>query len=233
LALPGNGLGLEYLLKALEVLFDDVSAKERCRAMFDLFLMEIGHLESSKASREDVQRSIQMAFVYDRQQRDDKKRERYVSLIGNALRSESEIQEIATFVQTVEQLSERDVMVLKVLNKVMNKEDDWKPQSNSMGGVTKVHPNTFRERHQELAVQVAMALGQRTEANTFNREEGYTVCSRLAGFGLAHEIEVQPRELPLTNYAFRPSVRGLTLLKLLGENVPNLARYTSEVARRD
>lgn len=229
LALPDKGLALEILQRVAGALFDHVAIKERFKAMWDLFVMEIGHLETSKASGEDVQQAIQMAFLYDRQQRDDRKRERYVKIVGNALKSESEVQEIATFIQTIEQLGERDVMVLKVLNKVMNKEGDWRPQPNpGVGDVMKAHPNVFTQRAQELAVQVAMALGQKTETNVFNREEGYTICTRLVGFGLAHELEVQPRELPLTNYAFRLSVRGITLLKLLGENVPNLGRYISQ-----
>src|SRR5947209_1111809 len=124
LAFPDGGLALEILEKVADVLFNDVTVKERVKAMWDLFVMEISHLETTKASREDVQRAIQLAFVYDRQQRDDQKRERYVKLIGNALRSELQIQDIATFVQTIEQLNERDVIVLKVLNKTMNKEGD-------------------------------------------------------------------------------------------------------------
>ena len=70
-----------------------------------------------------------------------------------------------------------------------------------------------------------MALGQAAENNLFTREIGYGNCCRLQGFGLAHEVEVQPRELPLTNYAFRLSTQGIRLLKLLGENVPNYDYY--------
>jgi len=120
--------------------------------------------------------------------------------------------------------------VLKVVNLVMNKEGDWKSQQNpvqnpSVSSVAKVHPNIFTQRSQELAVQVAMALGQRIETNTFSREEGYGVCNRLQGFGLAHEIEAHTRELPLTNYCFRLSTQGIRLLNLLGEDVPNYDNY--------
>ena len=162
------------------------------------------------------------------------KRERYVKLIGNALRSESQVRDVANFVQTLERLSERDVAVLKVLNKIMNKEGDWKshsypgPENPAVGNVAKVHPNTFIQRSQELAVQVAIALGQKTETNMFTREEGYAICNRLQGFGLAHEIQAQTRELPLTNYCFRLSTQGIALLKLLGEDVPNLRHYSGE-----
>ena len=64
---------------------------------------------------------IQLAIWYDRHERDDAKRERYVKLIGNALRSDHQIQDVSSFVQTIEQLNERDVIVLKVLTKIMNK----------------------------------------------------------------------------------------------------------------
>jgi hypothetical protein len=226
LAFPGGGLALEILEKVADVLFNDVTVRERLKAMWDMFVMEISHLKTTKASREDIQTAIQLAFVYDRQQRDDKKRQRYLKLIGNALRSDKAISDIASFVQTIEQLNERDVTVLKVLNKVMNKEGDWKPQPNpGVGNVMKLHPSTLISRTQELAIQIAMALGQKIETNTFSREEGYGICNRLQGFGLAHEIEAQTRELPLTNYCFRLSTQGIRLLKLLGEEIPNFDNY--------
>jgi hypothetical protein len=230
LAFPEGGLALEILMKVGDALFDRASATERINVLWEMVKGEFSHVDTTKASHEDVQKAIQLAFWYDRHERDDAKRARYVKLIGNALRSETQIQDVATFVQTIEQLNERDLTVLKVLNLVMNKEGDWKPQHSpaenpSVNSVMKVHPSTFIQRSQELAVQVAMALGQRIETNTFSREEGYGVCNRLKGFGLAHEIDAQTRELPLTNYCFRLSTQGIRLLKLLGEDVPNFDCY--------
>lgn len=156
----------------------------------------------------------------------DKKRERYVKLIGNALRSEYQVQDVASFVQTIEQFNERDVIVLKVINKIMNKDGDWKSQPNpGIGSIMKLHPSNLVSRAQELATQIAMALGQKIETNMFTREIGFGICNRLQGFGLAHELELSPRELPLTNYAFRISVQGIRLLKLLGEPVSNCDNY--------
>ena len=228
LAFPKAALPLEIFKRVAER-FTRTSVEERLQKMWSMLVMETEHLETTKASPEDVQVAIQLAMRRDAEEFDDRKRERYVKLIGNALKSDTEIREIAVFVEAVEQLSDRDVIVLKVLNLVMNKEGDWRPQPNpGVGDVMKVHPNTFIQRSQELAVQIALTLGQKTETNLFTREEGYGICARLQGFGLAHEVDTQPRELPLTNYAFRLSVRGITLLKLLGENVPNLERYISK-----
>jgi hypothetical protein len=232
LIMPDGGLALEILLKVVDAVFDRASAKERVEALWDLFKQEFRHVETTKASHEDVQKAIQLAFVYDWQQRDDEKRKRYVKLVGSALRSKTRIQDVTSFIQTIEQLNERDLTVLKALNKVMNKEGDWRPsgpgpENPAVGNIMKVHPNTFIQRSQELALQIAIALGQKTETNLFTREEGHGICARLQGFGLAHEIEAQTRELPLTNYCFRLSTYGIRLLKLLGEDVPNFDRYNA------
>ena len=232
LAFPKAAMPLEIFRKVAER-FTRESVEERLHAIWKMLVMETEHLETTKASKEDIQEAIQLAMRRDAEEFNDTKRERYVRLIGNALRSEAQIQDVATFVQTVEQLTERDVTVLKVLNLVMNKQGDWKPQpypgveNPGVSNVAKVHPNTFIQRSQELAVQVAIALGQKTETNLFTREEGYTICNRLQGFGLAHEIEAHTREIPLTNYCFRLSTQGVRLLNLLGEDVPNLKHYFS------
>jgi hypothetical protein len=122
-----------------------------------------------------------------------------------------------SFIQDVEQLGERDFVALKVLNKVMNP-----PRTAS---TKDIHPNEFIHRRQELAVEMAKALGGAFEGPSFSREEGYDACNRLQGFGLAHEIEIAPRQVPVGEYCFRPSIRGLMLLKLVGEEVANADKY--------
>ena len=226
LAFPDGGLALDILAKVAEALFNRESATDRVVAMWEMIKGEFRHVEKTKADHEDVQRAIQLALWFDRHERNDKKREYYVRLIGSALRDDRQVEDVASFIQTLQQLNERDVAVLKVLNLVMNKDGDWSAQPNpSMNDVLKVHPNTFTQRSQELTLQVSIALDQKTESNLFSRELAFGICNRLQGFGLAHEIETQSRELPLTTYCFRPSVQGLTLLKLLGEKVPNLELY--------
>ena len=229
LALPHGGPTLEILLKVIDNLFNKESGQGRVRAMFELFKEEFQHVEKTKASHEDVQKAAQLAVWYDRHERDDAKRARYVKLIGNALRSEEQIKDVASFIRTIEQLNERDLTVLRVINKVMNKDGDWRQQPALGGRFTrKVHPNTFIQRAEEISIQVALALDQNGANDVVNREEGYGICNRLQGFGLAHEIDVQQRELPLTNYAFRLSSYGIRLLKLLGEDVPNYEFYVQK-----
>src|SRR5947209_20016568 len=86
LALPDRGLALDIMLKVVDALFNQESGAVRVEEMFELFTGEFRHVETTKASHEDVQKAIQLAFWYDRHQRDDNKRDRYVKLLGNALR---------------------------------------------------------------------------------------------------------------------------------------------------
>ena len=158
--------------------------------MWELIRTEFEHVERTKANHEDLQRAIQLAIWYDNHERENRKRQRYVTLIGHALRSETQIEDVASFIETLRQLNERDIAVLKKLNIVMNNDGDWRTHANpSANDVLKVHPNTFIQRSQALAVQVAQALGQNTNTNLFSREEGFSICNRLQGFGLAHEIK--------------------------------------------
>jgi hypothetical protein len=224
LAFPKAAMPLEIFRKVADR-FTKVSVEERLQAMWNYLVMETEHLESTKASPEDAAQAAQLAMRRDAEEFNDAKRERYIKVFGNALRSPEAIDRIASYIESIQQMTERDFIVLQVINKVMNKSGDWKPQHDPVSGqIAKLHPTTLISRAQELSVQIAIALGQATERNTYNREEGYAICNRLHGFGLVHEME-QTRELPLANYVFRLSVQGATLLKLLGEDVPNYEHY--------
>lgn len=226
-AFPKGGVLLDIFRKAAERLTRP-SIEERLKETWKMLVKETDHLEETKVSHEDVVEAIQLIMRRDAEQFNDAKRERYMKVFGNAVRCETSTYDLVSFVQTIEQLNERDVIVLRVLNQVMNKESDWKSSPYSVDGhIKKLHPSNLIARKQELAVQIAMALGQCVEKNTFSREEGYSICNRLQGFGLAHEIDAQHRELPLTDYVFRLSNQGARLLKLMGENVPNYDCYNA------
>ena len=236
------------LFDLLGILKDRFSAKaiqERMEAFWAALRDQQKFLEADfeklRVEVNDLAEALQLATLRDAEAFDDEKRDRYLAILGNAVRSEDQISDLTTFVRDVEQLGERDVAVLKVLNIVMNKGGDWRPaESMQLGSPAgyrssvdkpiSVHPSVFVQRSQELVVQIAHALGAHggrrpNQIPQFSREEGYSLCSRLQGFGLAHEVQIMEREVPHGNYCFRPSHRGLMLLKLLGEEVPNWQYY--------
>lgn len=224
LALPS------FIVSVVDSVFDRLgraSQEERARDTFTLLVSELNRLQGTTATKvelDDLKESMQLLIRHDAAEFNDKKRDRYIKIIGNAVQSESVIQDLASFIQDVEQLGERDFTALKVLNAVMNKAKDW--GSHPTGTL---HPNTFINRRQELAVQMAEAFGIKTSlgprGETFSHEEGYEACARLQGFGLAHELELSARQIPGGDYCFRPSKRGLMLLRLVGEHIENWNMY--------
>lgn len=185
-------------------------------------------MEKMRTDINEVQAATRLSLEYDTEEFDDKKRARYLLAITGSVTSETKINDLVSFIQDIEKLGERDIVGLKVLNRIMNKQGDWQEQAPPpQANPPKLHPNTFIHRAQELSVNMAQALTGRTEqpGNTFSREEGLQICLRLQGFGLAQMIETSPREVPISNYSARLTTRGMVLLKLLGENVPNWKQY--------
>jgi hypothetical protein len=187
-------------------------------------------VKNMKTDIAEVQAALRVALSSDLNEVNDKKRDRYIKVATSAVSIETKVTDLVGFIRDVEQLGERDIIGLKVLNRIMNKEGDWvDPPSNAASlQKPKLHPNTFIHRAQEFSVQMASALTnkhQLTPNDQFSREEGLQICLRLQGFGLAQEIATSPREVPISNYAARLTSRGLMLLKLLGEDVPNWNRY--------
>jgi hypothetical protein len=228
LAFPEDPFFLDIFSKVYDR-FTNVSVGERIRAMWNLLANELKFLDSKlehattgRLRREDLQEAIQLAIRHDAQEFNDRKRERYVQVIGNSLRSETAIADLVSYIQDVEQLGERDVLALGTMNRVMNKVGDWTEPDGRVR--RKLHPNTFIQRRQELATQMAQAFGMPTCGTDVPAFSGDAVCARLQGFGLAHQVQLSPFEVPVGNdYCFRPSRRGLMLL--IGEDVPNWEHY--------
>lgn len=240
----GAGLPEQFVLAAIKIslpgfvsaILDPVWSRlgkdaqlDRARETIQFLLDELKRLEGATATKVDakeLQEAVQLAVRHDAAEFNDKKRARYIKIIGNALLSNERIDDLALFIQDVEQMGERDFTALKVLNRIMNKPGDWQEKSV-------LHPNTFIQRRVEFTLQMALALAGRRETDQigtgFSREEGYETCARLQGFGLALGIELSPRQVPIGDYCFRPTKRGLMLLKLSGEEVPNWDKYFSPV----
>ena len=187
-------------------------------------------VKSTKIDVSEVQAALRVALSSDLDEFNNKKRDRYISIVTSAIALPTKVTDLAGFIRDVERLNEHDLIGLRVLNRVMNKQGDWPEQPTNFASQLKpkLHPNTFIQRAQELSVQMAQALCQNfniTDGDQFNREEGLQICLRLQGFGLAEQISTSPREVPISNYSARLTTRGLMLLSLLGEHVPNWNRY--------
>jgi hypothetical protein len=148
-AVDALGIICERLDKAVQ--------QERAEAFLKAIVDdEVRNLDKEKVSKKQFDAALeamQLAVRYDAEEANERKRERYIKIIGNALQSEKMIDDLASFIQDVERLGERDFIALKVLNRVMNT-----PRSGA-DKLRDIHPNDFINRRQELAVEMAKALG--------------------------------------------------------------------------
>jgi hypothetical protein len=223
------------LFTALSALLERIlptNRNARAQALLDMLIAEFRKhdvaIQRMGVQISDLQRATQIALTADANMFNDQKRDRYVKMITNAIYSETQIDELASFIQDVERLNERDIVGLKVLNEIMNRAGDWgapKTPHDLILHPYVIHPGTFIGRAQELSTRMASVLGKDTNKNTYSREDGLQICLRLQGFGLAEKIDTESRQVPITNYAARLTPRGMILLKLLGETVPNWDHY--------
>jgi hypothetical protein len=214
--------------------FNTSARQDRGEAFIRVLIEQFKGLETSiknmKTDVKEVQAALRIAIHNDLDEFNDQKRDRYITVATSAVSLQTKVTDLVSFIRDVEQLGERDIIGLKVLNRIMNKQGDWVDPPSNAASLTKpkLHPNTFTQRAHELSVHMAQALTDNPQLNNndqFSREEGLQICLRLQGFGLAQEIGTSPREVPVSNYAARLTSRGLMLLKLLGEDVPNWNRY--------
>lgn len=70
-------------------------------------------------------------------------------------------------------------------------------------------PNPFTEKIQDFKDAIT--------ASGLTVEEFQSVCDRLRGFGLAAEVLRNISRMAPADYCYRPTRRGLKLLRLLGE----------------
>jgi len=58
--------------------------------------------------------------------------------------------------------------------------------------------------------------------NNIHPDDFYSQCCRLMGFGLAMQVRHNPSRMTLDAHMFRPTRRGLRLLKLIAEDPTKL-----------
>jgi hypothetical protein len=133
-----------------------------------------------------------------------KKIKRFAAILGNSVAPNDELdvsEDVSDFIRAVAQLSERDIQALQILYSVF-------------ADVVKVYPNlhdpnVFTERAGQLLKKV--------DESKIHRDDFYSYCKRLEGFGLAIEVPRNTSRMAPGDYCFRPTRRGLKLLSLLEE----------------
>jgi hypothetical protein len=129
--------------------------------------------------------------------------DQFVSILVGSLTAndwEQPDAEIRTMVRDVAQLGEQDIRVLDMLGAVFLRVMFGNYQLND--------PNPFTEKMEAIRNAIVRT--------GLHRDDFYSTCSRLAGFGLAIEELRNTGRMNPTDRCFRPTRRGMALLTYLG-----------------
>jgi hypothetical protein len=92
------------------------------RVLTEQFKVLETSIKSMKTDVAEVQAALRVALHNDLDEFNDQKRDRYIKLVTSALTVETKVTDLVGFIRDVEQLGERDIIGLKVLNRIMNKQ---------------------------------------------------------------------------------------------------------------
>lgn len=133
----------------------------------------------------------------------ERKIERLGAVLANALLSEDDEavagDDLVGYIRDLSSLTEGDVQALRFLGDVFKNPIRQRPEMDD--------PNEF-----------TLLMGsylRGIEAMGVHHDDFSSRCSRLTGFGLASEVERSPARMALKDHCFRPTRRGLRLIKLL------------------
>jgi hypothetical protein len=136
---------------------------------------------------------------------DLEKVKRFGAILGNSAVASDDsdaLGDAADFIRMIVQLNDRDIQALSLL---------YSSNANLMAAYTNLHdPNPFTEAWPEV-IRLA------DEAKLL-RDDFYSSCKRLEGFGLVIELPRNPGRIAPGDYSFRPTRRGERLVRLLGDS---------------
>jgi hypothetical protein len=190
---------------------------ERVNALFNALKTEFyrdhqrvekaeGNIEALKEKIDSPEFADSLVLAADEAQRtqSEQKIERLGAALANALLTEnSEIvpdDDLVGYIRDLSSLTEGDVRALRFLGDVFRETILVRPEMDD--------PNEF------TFLMGSYLRG--IEAMGVHHDDFYSRCSRLAGFGLATEVERLATRMAPKDHCFRPTRRGLRLLKLLG-----------------
>ena len=128
--------------------------------------------------------------------------QRFGSILGLALASDAistTWDDAASYIRDISQLGEEDIQALRILYSVQK--DIYALRTYS------TDPNPYTEKIKEVVTAV--------DRSGLSRDDFYSRCSRLSGFGLALEVQRNDGRMSPGDHCFRLTKRGVQLLELI------------------
>jgi hypothetical protein len=199
------------LLGLGEALREHFSTEAKLRRLQELLEVCITEVRRQGKQVEDIQEKLKspgfketfiVAATETLQSANSKKIERFALVLGYQLAApeeESTWEEASAFIRDLAELGEADIAALQILDSV---------QGDLVGASQTIFdPNPFTERVQ--------ALLQEVDRRGIGRDEFYSLCGRLSGFGLALEVMRNIARMAPSEHCFRLTRRGKRLINML------------------
>jgi hypothetical protein len=218
---------VDYRIKVLNIIRSRIlgdQGKERVEALLDALRKEVKQVrEQSEKNYQDQQAEIgslrekldspefieAMVVAADEVQRSmsESKVTRFATLLSNGLFSKNEDvvagDDLAAHIRDLASLGESDIHALYFLFDVYKDTIRARPDMTDPNDFTLLM-GSFTRGIKELKIDPDDFFGR---------------CLRLSGFGLATEVQRNEFRMSLQDHCFRPTKRGLRLLKLLGKAI--------------
>jgi hypothetical protein len=200
--LPGFGLA-----SIIRQFFSSRGVTARLQALFeglcDEYRAITGRLDDieKRLSSAEAANAVVAAITETAQTNSPERIEGFSRILARTAVSGKRWSEAETFIRNIARFSDEDAKALQILATVQGK--------LAADGEMPTDPNFYTGGFAELAEAV--------DRSSIRREEFYSLCSRLTGFGLAAAVERNVAIVSLRDECFRITSKGLRLARLISD----------------
>lgn len=208
LSVAGQFNLLAGVVNTIKQQFSGAAATQKVMALLNAFEQTIRRLErnverlSSRLESPEFVETLTVAVNETIRTSDRNKIERFAVVLGYSvadLTKALSLQEASAYIRDLAQLSEADIEAMRILYSIQS--------PLFIDGAVPTNPNPYTE-----VIDKVLAAVDRTRVS---REEFYSRCSRLNGFGLAIEVMRNNNRMSPGDHCFRLTKRGARLVEIL------------------
>ncbi len=199
---------LAGVVNTIKQQFSGAAATDKVMALLNVFEQTIRRLErnverlSAKLESPKFVETLTVAVNETIRTSDRNKIERFAVVLGHSvadLTNAFPLEEASAYIRDLAQLGEADIQAMRILYSVQSR--------LFTGGAVPTDPNPYTQVIKEVFAGVDNAR--------VSREEFYSRCSRLNGFGLAIEVMRNNSRMAPGDHCFRLTKRGAQLVEIL------------------
>jgi hypothetical protein len=206
----GKVVPLVGILYVIQKQFSPDAAMARIKALVEELVADIQQHEEKIGKIEDLQSKINSPEVAETvlvtinetiRTTNIEKIKRFAAILGYSLTKKKNINwdDASAYIRDIAQLGESDIEVLKILYSIQ--------KDLFIGKHLPRDPNSYTAKNNEV-LELADQSG-------IPRDEFYSRCSRLNGFGLAIEVQRNEGRVAPSDHCFRLTTRGRELVSII------------------